>query len=229
MIILIGGEKGGTGKSTLATNLAAMRCRRGRDALLIDADPQRTSKTWAEERDALSDEGGGTSVVPRVPCQTVTGRSFTDDVRDLARRYDDVVIDAGGRDSVELRGGLLVADVLYTPLQPSYADAWTMETMEDLVKTARGFNSRLGAYVVLSQAFTNPQIPETEDAIRLLREYDELHFSGVVVYERLAYRRALGAGLAVEEMAQPDPKAASELKSLYAHAFEQTVHATSAK
>jgi chromosome partitioning protein len=40
MIALIGGEKGGTGKTTLATNLAAKRVLAGRDVLLVDADAQ---------------------------------------------------------------------------------------------------------------------------------------------------------------------------------------------
>ena len=41
MIILIGGEKGGTGKTTIATNLAALRAMAGRDVLLVDTDPPR--------------------------------------------------------------------------------------------------------------------------------------------------------------------------------------------
>ena len=40
MIVLIGCEKGGTGKTTIATNLAALRALAGRDVLLVDTDPQ---------------------------------------------------------------------------------------------------------------------------------------------------------------------------------------------
>ena len=44
MIVLIGGEKGGTGKTTIATSLA------GRDVLLIDTDPQGSANYWAQSR-----------------------------------------------------------------------------------------------------------------------------------------------------------------------------------
>ena len=61
MIVLIGGEKGGTGKTTIATNLAAMRALAGRDVLLIDTDPQGSANYWAQSRD---EEG----ITPRVAC-----------------------------------------------------------------------------------------------------------------------------------------------------------------
>ena len=50
MIVLIGGEKGGTGKTTLATNLAQMRAARGRDVLLVDTDKQESASAWASLR-----------------------------------------------------------------------------------------------------------------------------------------------------------------------------------
>ncbi len=50
MIILIGGEKGGTGKTTLATSLAANRALAGRDVLLIDTDTQGSASYWAQSR-----------------------------------------------------------------------------------------------------------------------------------------------------------------------------------
>lgn len=213
MIILVGGEKGGTGKSTLATALAAMRARRGHDVLLVDADPQGTSTIWAEERAARE-------ISPAIRSVSKVGKTFTQDVRDLAARYEDVIIDAGGRDSRELRGGLVLADRFYTPLQPSAADAWTLDRVEDLVDQARALNGRLRAFVVLTRSFTNPNIPETEDALQVLKEYELLAFSGVVIHERVAYRRALGFGMAPEEMEDGDAKTIHETEALYRHAFE---------
>lgn len=212
MIILVGGEKGGTGKSTIATTLAAMRRRRGHDVLLVDADPQGTSRDWADER---SDE------LPKVVCAALRGRNLHGDLRDFANRYDTIVIDAGGRDSPELRASMVVADRLLSPLQPSWADARTLERMEDLVGQAQGINPDLQASVVLTRASTNPHIPELNDAVQLLKDYALLPFSGSVLYDRVAYRRALGLGLCVEEMSDRDTKATVETEILYRYAFEE--------
>ncbi len=53
MIVLVGGEKGGTGKTTLAINLAALRAIRGRDVLLVDTDPQGSASGWVLTRDEM--------------------------------------------------------------------------------------------------------------------------------------------------------------------------------
>ena len=51
MILLIGGEKGGSGKSCLAQNLAIyLKKHRGMDVLILDADPQGTTTDWVQER-----------------------------------------------------------------------------------------------------------------------------------------------------------------------------------
>jgi chromosome partitioning protein len=211
MIILIGGEKGGTGKSTIATTLAAMRAARGREVLLVDADPQGSATAWAAER-------AGTTAAS-LTCVSKTGPSFRKDVLDLAGRYEDVVIDVGGRDSKELRAAMVVADRMYLPLQPSYADVWTLDAMEQLVDQAVAYGP-LEAYVVISRAYADPRIPENRDAIALLDDFQLLRWSGVVLCERVDYRRAFGAGLCVEEL-DGAGKAAAEVRTLYEHAYQE--------
>src|SRR5688500_1319262 len=116
MIVLIGGEKGGVGKTTLAVNLAAMRVRAERDVLLVDADKQASANLWA----SIRQEEGDT---PPVRCVQKRGKGLSADVRDLAARYEDVMIDAGGQDSVELRAALTIAHLAIFPIQPSLFDA----------------------------------------------------------------------------------------------------------
>jgi chromosome partitioning protein len=109
MIVLIGGEKGGTGKTTLATNLAAKRALAGRDVLLVDADAQGSASYWAQSRDEAGPR--------RVACVQKFGKGLKSEVLDLANRYQD--IDAGDRDSPELRAALVVAGRAYIPVQPT--------------------------------------------------------------------------------------------------------------
>ena len=89
MIVLLGGEKGGTGKSTMATNLAAIHAINGNDVILVDADKQASSAAWA----ALRDENG---LTPRVPCVQKLGKTLHVEVKELERRYQTVIVDCGG-------------------------------------------------------------------------------------------------------------------------------------
>ena len=91
MIILVGGEKGGSGKSCLAQNLAVYLQQKKRDILLLDADPQGTTTDWIKERDENSD-------LRNIPSVQASG-NIRQVLDDLSRRYQDIIIDAGGQDS----------------------------------------------------------------------------------------------------------------------------------
>lgn len=68
------------------------------------------------------------------------------DIQDLAKRYQDIIIDAGGRDSVELRMSMVVANVMVVPVQAGQFDIWTLGRMSDLVEQAKSFNPNLRPY-----------------------------------------------------------------------------------
>lgn len=213
MIILLGGEKGGTGKTTLATNLAALRASVGRrDVLLIDTDQQGSASYWAQTRDEEQ-------ITPRVACVQKFGKGLQSEVRDLARRYEDIIIDAGGRESVELRSGLVVADVAYVPIQPSQFDVWTLSRMNDLVATAQGFNEALRVWVVISRASPNPAVTESTEVREMLEEFEQLQLVETQVYDRIAFRKAARAGVGVTELTSQDVKASREMRALYAEVF----------
>ncbi|MCC8998062.1 MAG: AAA family ATPase [Candidatus Contendobacter sp.] len=211
-IILIGGEKGGTGKTTLAVNLAALRALQGRDVLLIDTDIQASASYWAQSRDEAGTQ-------PRVACIQKFGKGLQTEVRDLAKRYQDLIIDAGGRDSLELRAALVAADRVYIPIQPSQFDIWTLGRMDDLVKTAQGFNPELQAWVVISRASTNPSVNEVAEARNLLADFEHVQLSSAVIRDRIAYRKAARDGLSVEELKPSDPKAREEIQALFQEVF----------
>lgn len=211
-IILVGGEKGGTGKTTLATNLAALRALAGRDVLLIDTDIQASASYWAQSRDEAK-------VQPRVACIQKFGKGLQVEVQDLARRYQDLIIDAGGRDSVELRVGLVVAERAFIPIQASQFDIWTLGRMDDLVRTAQGFNPSLRAGVVISRASTNPSVTEAAEAKGILADFEHLYLAGSIIRDRIIYRKAARDGLCVAEMKPADPKAVDEMQQLFAEVF----------
>jgi len=212
MIILIGGEKGGTGKTTLATNLAAMRALAGRDVLLIDTDPQGSANYWAQSRD---DE----EISPRIPCIQKFGKSLPRDVQDLATRYQDIIIDAGGRDSVELRSALVIVEKVYIPIQPSQFDIWTLNQMDELVESAKVFNPDLQAKVIISRSSTNPSVHESAETGKLLDDFDNLKLADVIIRDRIAYRKAAKEGLSIIELKPKASIAQQEIKALYQEVF----------
>lgn len=204
MIVLFGGEKGGTGKSTLATNLAVWLAKQGQDTIIIDTDRQMTASNWVDRRNA-------NETLVKVHCAEKHGNVFHA-VRDISKRYDEIIIDAGGRDSEELRTALVAAHIVYVPLRASQPDLETSVHMNELVTLARGMNSALDARLIISMAPTNPVINEAKQAQELLRELPVFNLSDTIIRERKVYRDAISDGLGVVEM--DNPKAIAEIAAL---------------
>ena len=202
MIILVGSSKGGCGKSTIATNLASVAAHKGRDVVLLDADSQRTSSTWATDREETN--------APKVACVQRLG-NITATAKELATKYDLVIIDAPGHDSPELKSGLLAANLLITPFKPSQADLDTVFHLCDVISQAKDFNTSLQAVAVLTMSPTHPANTE----IQVSKDYLSEHITVLdcLLHDRKVYRDALSMGLGVIE--QRDPKAKSEINELY--------------
>ena len=212
MIILVGGEKGGTGKTTIATNLSALRASKNKDVLLIDTDQQSSASYWCGTRVE-------NDITPRISSIQYFGKGFMSQVRDLSRRYDDVIIDAGGRDSSELRDALLIANIAVIPLSPSQYDVWTLSRMNELIEKSKSFNPELKAILVLNRASCNPSIKEAEEAKEVLSGFESLTLSNTIIRDRIAFRKSVPNGVAINEQEPTDNKALDELSTLYCEVF----------
>ena len=212
MIVLVGGEKGGTGKTTLAIHLAAIRTAAGKEVLLVDTDKQGSASSWC----AIRDEVGR---APRVACIQKFGRTLGADIRAMAGKYDDIIIDAGGRDSVELRAAMTVSDALYIPIQASQFDVWTLDQMNTLVEQVSAINERLHAFALLNRASSNPAVREADEARSALAEYANLRIAASIIRDRIAFRKSAREGSTVGEIADLDPKAIAEVNGLYKEVF----------
>lgn len=212
-IIAIAGEKGGTGKSVVATNLAAMRAIAGRDVLLVDTDTQGSSSGWQ----AVRQENAS---LPKVNCIQKFGKSLAAEVRDLATRYDDIIIDSGGRDSVEMRSALLVAQQVLMPFQPAQFDLWTLDKMHKMLEDVAAFNTEIRALAVVNQAETNSTSTDYQDALELIADYPGIELHDYPIRKRIAFKRATSFGMGVVEFdTNKDSKAAFEMAKLYKAVF----------
>lgn len=211
MIILVGGEKGGTGKTTIATNLAVIQSMVSNDLLLIDTDIQSTASFWCSIREQYGKE--------RIPSIQKFGKEVRTETLSLNKKYADIIIDAGGRDSVELRSALLVSDKAIVPLRPSQFDIWTIKRISDLTDTVKEFNQKLQVCIVISQDMTNPLVQESNEAREFIKEFDNLTLLETIIFERRAYRKAAKDGLSVVELRDLDKKASKEMISLHKEVY----------
>jgi chromosome partitioning protein len=211
MILTVGNIKGGVGKTTLALNLAIARAAQGRDVLLIDGDEQQTALTFTELREVQLGQLGYTAVA-------LTGASLRSQVRQLAPKYDDLIIDAGGRDNGSLRAALVVSDALLAPVQPRSFDIWAIDQMSELVQEARELNERLQAYLVLNAA--DAQGRDNEEALAVLRARAGFTLLPFTIGRRKAFPNAAALGRSVLEQSPRDPKATQELMALLAALYD---------
>ena len=203
MILAVGNVKGGVGKTTIAINLAIIWALQSRDVLLVDGDDQATAMAFTELRTRARGEPGYTAVA-------LYGAAIRTQVRQLASKYDHIIIDVGGRDSVSLRAALTVAHLVLIPVQPRSFDLWGVDQTTELITEARELNESLRAVAVLNAA--DPQGHDNEDAASLLRDNDALELAPAILIRRKAFPNAAAGGLSVIEYG--DSKARAEFEGL---------------
>lgn len=209
MILLIGSQKGGCGKSTTAVNICAFLATNGHDVVLVDADRQCTAANWAMDRSSNKS-------LPVVHCVQKYD-NIRETLLDLDKRYEYVVVDAAGRDSRELRTGMTAATLLLVPFRPSQPDLDTLPNLQEIITQAKDLNPDLKVYGLITMAPTNPVISETEEAREYLQDYPEIKILNTILRDRKIYRDAMSDGMGVVEMG--NPKATEEIESLMKEIF----------
>ena len=207
MIVTVGGIKGGSGKSTVATNLAVLRAAAGHDVLLVDADEQETASDFTILRNERLEGGAGFTAIK------LAGAAVRTEIHRLAGKYDDVIIDTGGRDTTSQRAALTVSNVLLVPFVPRSFDVWTLEKVSELVAEMRTVNPGLAAFAFINRA--DPRGQDNAAAEDVIRETSELTLMPTPFGARKAFGNAAARGLAVTELRPQDAKATDEVMALY--------------
>jgi chromosome partitioning protein len=219
MILLVGGTKGGTGKSTIATNLAAYRLNDRSDSkmLIIDTDRQGSASDWAYNR--------ANNQLPRISCVQLFGKNLQSEISYLKEDYSDIIIDAGGYDSKELRIGMTVADIMCCPIAASLYDLNTIEGINELVERVQTINVNLSCYIVINKYRSIPSLPEFDEAYDYVKKFESVIPIDFALHERIAFSRSAVQGKGVNEMKNErqklvDHRAVNELKKLYEVLYE---------
>lgn len=212
-IVVVGNTKGGVGKTTTAVQMAFERAGAGRRVLVVDGDRQATAQKAIAIRDA-------SEVSPSIACATYfDGPILRSQVLVQKSLYDDIIIDAGGRDSTALRAAMSLADVLLIPFEPRSFEVWALEDVAALVDEVRSVRDGLRVCAFLNKAEPGPLSTDNREAASALADYPQIEYLPTMLRRRKAYSNAAGSGLSVSEMRNKDPKAVLELKALIAAIF----------
>ena len=202
MLITIGNVKGGCGKTTLSVNLAVGLAQRKRDVLLIDSDEQGTAMAFTDLRSTHNPDA------PSYTAVALYGKNIRTQVPQLKSRYDDIIIDVGGRNTDSLRAALSITQILLVPAAPRSFDLWGVEQMSEIIQAARVFNDRLVALAVLNGA--DPSGGDNDAAEASLKELDGIKVLGIRIGRRKAFPNAAARGMSVLEYTDPSNREGSE-------------------
>lgn len=213
MIVTVGNTKGGVGKTTLAVNLAIARALAGRDVWLIDADRQGTAQTAISIR---ADAGHA----PGIACASYPeGPTLRSQVMQQRDKFQDIIIDVGGRDSSALRAALVLSDVVLVPFQPRSYDVWALNDIAELIDEARSVRDGLRAVAVLNCADPGEASTDNAEAAAAVADVPQFEYLQTPIRRRKAFANAAGAGMSVLELKPQDKKAIAELNALISELF----------
>ena len=206
MIYTIGGIKGGSGKTTVAVSLTVMLANSGRNVLLVDADRQGTSTDFAQWRTENLGDAGYTSI-------QLADMAVRNQVMKLKENYDDVIIDAGGRDTASQRAAMVVSDIFIAPFAPKSLDIWTLEQVCQLVEEMEIANPNLKSFALLNKVDYNEK--DTQEAKDYINEQNALKALENTLHERKVFANAAASGLAVTEFRPKNKKAIAEIEKVF--------------
>ena len=182
-VVTVAQQKGGSGKTTIAVNLAVEFHRRGLKVALLDTDPQGSLGRWFMARRERGEAG--------MEFSTASAWGVGYECEKLKRLADVVIVDTPPKVDADLRPALREADLVIVPVAASMVDLWATDGVLDLI----GREGRR-AVIVLNRVKAGTRLGlEVAEAAGKVGGVAEASLG-----QRVAYAETLGMGLGAAEV-----------------------------
>ncbi len=199
-------QKGGVGKTTLATNIATALSQKGKKVLFIDADQQGSALDWSAARK-------GELLFPVVG---LPKDSLHRELPALVAPYDWAIIDGPPRVYNVAKSAIAAADVVVIPVQPSPYDVWAAKEIVDLISEVRVIKASLNAVFAVNRKIVGTAIGR--DVADALASYP-VPVLKASISQRVGFAESAAAGQTVLET-DPNGSAAQEVRAMLAELME---------
>jgi len=204
MLTVVGNLKGGTGKSTVAFNLAVWLAYDKNGVIAFDLDPQCTLLDVCEVR-----EEDGYEPTFQVSTDLDTLEALANDKKNKMP----IIVDMSASNMPAMEKAISLADRVLIPVQPSQADIWSTQRFLKIVNNAMDKDRNTEVLGFINRADTHIGVRETGEAEQALQMLQGIKAMDIRLYQRTAYRRSFSEGLGVFEL-DPMGKASKEMKKL---------------
>ncbi len=204
MLTVVGNLKGGTGKSTVAFNLAVWLAHDKIGVKAFDLDPQ---CTLVDVNEVRTEDG----YEPTFEVSTDLA-----DLEALAKdkkRKQPIIVDMSASNMFAMEKAISLADRILIPIQPSQADIWSTQRFLKIVNNNINKKKKTEVFGFLNRADTHIGVRETDEAEEALKMMQGINPLGIRLHQRTAYRRSFSEGLGVFEL-DPMGKSSKEMKKL---------------
>ena len=202
-ILAVVNQKGGTGKTTVATNLATLFAGQQGEVLLVDADPQQSALEWQSDRPAH---------LPQVSVIGLPAPNLHREIPRLQTKYQIILIDGGGRVTATARATVAVADFLLVPTLASLPDARsTQRFFQEVVEEVAAIKGRVSGAMLFTMVKTGTVFNVSGQGQIKDLGYPVLE---TTLSHRITYQEAFAQGMGVGEY-DPRSKAAEEMQALF--------------